>query len=298
MHSNHEAPPCRACGVPTTLLSGSDSVHPLLCCNACGFRSIADPHTVKDVSVEQSESEYLQSYSREFGDVARRRIETVRSLVPPPAKCLDFGSSYGLIAEELGRLGYEISTFEKSPQALASMRRRGFTAYDRIGDLPRRSFDVITVWHVLEHLEEPDAILTVLAECLKPGGKVIVAVPNAESLFARLSFDHWIWTMPWHLHYFTKTSLQRMMDRSGLSVKSTTTDIGDVAALELLVGGVVLRTPSRLSRQNEIHGSFEASSSTIRRIGAPVLRLISKPMQQLAKRAGSGEELIAHAVKS
>ncbi len=251
-----------------------------------------------DVSVEQSETGYLQSYSAQLDEVAQRRATLVHSVISPPARCLDFGASYGLIAEHLARRGYDIATFEKSPQALESMRRRGIQAYDEISSLPRQSFDVVTSWHVLEHLQEPQEILRALHTSLRPNGHLLIAVPNAESLFARLSFDHWVWTMPWHLHYFTQNAVERMLERAGFEVRSTYTDLGDVAALELLIGGIVLRAPSRLSRQGLPHnGDGGNENSLLRRVGAPVLRRISDPLQRLAKRAGRGEEIVVHAVK-
>jgi SAM-dependent methyltransferase len=194
--------------------------------------------------------------------------------------------------------GYGLATFEKSPQALASMQRRGMRVYSELADLPAAAFDVITAWHVVEHLEEPAAVLSRLVESLKPGGSMLIAVPNAEGLFARLSFDHWVWTMPWHLHYFTHRSLEQMLTRCGLQPREITSDSGDIAALELFVGGLLLRAPSRLTRQSGKLTDGEAhAGGTLRTLGAPVLRPISRLLQGTAKRFGMGEELVVHAVK-
>lgn len=279
------------------LIPASSDSHPLAHCHTCGLRSIADPELVNDISVGQSEAEYFQSYSSDLRRVADRRVEYVRRYAPPPAKCLDFGASYGFIAECLQSQGYDIETFEKSPQALASMRRRGFRVYEELNELPEAAFDIVTTWHVLEHLPEPGVALQRLVHTLKPGGSLFAAVPNANGLFARLSFEHWIWTMPWHLHYFTTESLARLFASYGLRIASAHTDTGDVAALELLAGGVLLRTPSRLSRQNaEI--TTVPQRSLLRRIGAPILRSLSAPMQQFGKLVGLGEEIVVHAVKA
>ncbi len=69
-------------------------------------------------------------------------------------------------------------------------------------------FDVVTMWHVLEHLPEPVAALERAAELLAPGGRLIVSVPNNDSWQARLGGDDWLHLdIPRHIYHFTPRSL-------------------------------------------------------------------------------------------
>ena len=84
-------------------------------------------------------------------------------------------------------------------------------------DLLPGSFDVITFWHVLEHLFEPQRVLERALTLLKPGGLVFISVPNFDSLQAGL-FRHYWWALdtPRHLHHFSPRSLEKLLVDAGL----------------------------------------------------------------------------------
>lgn len=79
------------------------------------------------------------------------------------------------------------------------------------------SYDLITLWHVLEHLDEPQDVLVRAREGLRDGGRVVVAVPNLDSLQAGLGGDRWFHQdVPRHAAHFTREGLLRLVARSGL----------------------------------------------------------------------------------
>jgi SAM-dependent methyltransferase len=81
-------------------------------------------------------------------------------------------------------------------------------------------FDVITMWHVLEHLPDPMAALERSHELLAPGGRLIVSVPNNDSWQARLGGDDWLHLdIPRHLFHFTPGSLSGLVERTGMRVE-------------------------------------------------------------------------------
>lgn len=86
---------------------------------------------------------------------------------------------------------------------------------------PETHFNAITFWHVFEHLRDP---LWALKECnriLKPGGLLVVAVPNAGSLQARLSGRHWFHLdPPYHMYHYSLGNLGRLLEKSGFEVVS------------------------------------------------------------------------------
>ena len=82
-----------------------------------------------------------------------------------------------------------------------------------------QQFDVVTLWHVLEHLADPIAALQRAASILRPGGRLVVSVPNNRSLQAKLGGDEWFHLdLPRHAFHFTPRSLEVMVNRAGLDV--------------------------------------------------------------------------------
>jgi len=88
------------------------------------------------------------------------------------------------------------------------------------GLLPE-SFDVITFWHVLEHLADPDRALGRAVALLRPGGLVLVSLPAIDSLQAALFRRHWYGfdDVPRHLHHFSRASLDLLLAGCGLQVE-------------------------------------------------------------------------------
>lgn len=86
------------------------------------------------------------------------------------------------------------------------------------GQLPLASFDVITFWHVLEHIPRPAAALQRVFELLKPGGTVVISLPNIASHQARWFRSNWyaFSDVPRHLHHFSPGSLRLLLEAAGL----------------------------------------------------------------------------------
>jgi SAM-dependent methyltransferase len=121
------------------------------------------------------------------------------------------------------RLGWQVNGVELSPQATA--HARNVLGLDvRQGSLeeagyPDAHFDVVTLWHVLEHLPSPRRTLVEVKRVLKPGGTLICEVPNEHSLQSRLLGKHWFHLdPPRHLYAFSPTTLRRVVRAAGLAV--------------------------------------------------------------------------------
>ncbi len=226
-----------------------------------------------------------------------RRAAQISAIAPPPAKMLDFGGGFGFIAERFRDMGYQVDVLEESPNALDRLRQHGLSTLRELGEIKKNSYDVITAWHVIEHYPEPRALLRALHNGLKETGTLVIAVPNAGGLFAKLSFKHWIWTMPWHLHYFQPLSLRTVLRRSGFQIVREFTDVGDVAALEVMLGGMLRGSTGRLST----HGNAATTllpPSLLRFALTGLLRPFSRIMQRFAKSVGMGEEIVIETRKS
>lgn len=176
--------------------------------------------TYADLSTTHRASLYRR-YAREVARLARRE-----GLARP--RVLDYGCAYGLflkvLSEELGEA--EVHGAEVDPQvcARASANLGGAPVYHAGSPrgraaIPRGYFDVVTMIDVIEHLDDPQAYLELLAECARPGGHLLVSTPNIESFNARLYGDRWVLhTPPFHTYYFGRRSISALLGRTGWRV--------------------------------------------------------------------------------
>ena len=90
-------------------------------------------------------------------------------------------------------------------------------------DIAAGSLDAVTVWHVLEHLDDPGAALAEIHRWLRPRGAVLVGVPNLDSLQARLGGERWYHLdVPRHRVHFTPAGLAALLARHGFEPVRTT----------------------------------------------------------------------------
>jgi 2-polyprenyl-3-methyl-5-hydroxy-6-metoxy-1,4-benzoquinol methylase len=88
-------------------------------------------------------------------------------------------------------------------------------------NLPEQSFDAITLWHVLEHVQHLHDYMDFLKRLLKPGGKLFIAVPNYQSVDAGIYRLAWAaYDVPRHLYHFAPASIQALVQRHGLKIEA------------------------------------------------------------------------------
>lgn len=143
-------------------------------------------------------------------------------------RLLDFGCGAGRFVTLARDLGVDAIGVEPDRQARDVATASGAQVYaslaDLLADRPGAAFDRIQLKHVFEHLPEPARTLAELADLLAPGGRMLVAVPNAESLQAEVFGQYWIgYDMPRHLWHFTPDTLVRMAQKVGLEALDMTT---------------------------------------------------------------------------
>ncbi len=135
---------------------------------------------------------------------------------------LDIGAATGYFLDLARRLGWETFGIEISDYAAEVARQRGLVVKTGvIGEplFPNNSFEVVTMWDVLEHVRNPRLDLTRAYELLRPGGVLVINTPNSGSLFARLLGRSWhLLVPPEHLHYFTPKSLTLLLEQIGFKV--------------------------------------------------------------------------------
>ena len=140
-----------------------------------------------------------------------------------PGRLLDFGCGSGRFIQRMRQRGWRVTGLDSSPNAIELVRNQlGLNAM--LGSLPHPdlrsgSFDLITMWHSLEHVHAPLSVLRDAFRLLAPGGKLHVAVPNIDSLPFRWFGSTWFGLdVPRHLTHFAPWTLHLMLERAGFRV--------------------------------------------------------------------------------
>jgi 2-polyprenyl-3-methyl-5-hydroxy-6-metoxy-1,4-benzoquinol methylase len=213
----------------------------VLRCPACRLE-VAHDDTVTESHDSQfhqglDESEYV-SYFEPFRKGQYRTV-LAKLQTEPGLRLLDVGASYGWMLVVGAELGFDAFGLEPSPMHYGPelADRIAHSTLDEYAANASVHYDVVTIWHVLEHLRDPFAGLRDVHDLLKPNGRAVIAVPNAAgrmyllgSLLARriargrLVEELWYTHNPnMHRHYFTRESLMPMLDSAGLKAVDTYT---------------------------------------------------------------------------
>ena len=146
-----------------------------------------------------------------------------RAGVPVRARVLDVGAGTGLLVDALLRAGFRASGVEPSMASSAAARANGLPVRTAaLEAAEERDLDAVTMWQVLEHLDEPlDALLQVRS-MLRPGGMLLLGVPNIQSLQARIAGDEWFHLdVPRHRTHFSPAGVDALLQRAGYRTLAT-----------------------------------------------------------------------------
>jgi len=226
----------------------------------------------------------------------RRRLRFVRA-VASPYHMLDFGCGDGAFIAAASAAGLQATGVETRPEYA---RSKGLTVVERVEDAVG-PFDLITLWHSLEHVRSPRELLERLLPRLSDDGFLVVAVPNAGSVQARVFGPSWFHLdVPRHLFHFTPRALTRLLESCGLVVVRR----WDIEVELDLFGWAqsalnrVIRTPNVLfdvvTHRRRRHKPLEIAASLV--LGA-VVTIAAAPVVPLAAALSSGAVVIFAAKK-
>jgi SAM-dependent methyltransferase len=208
---------------------GRQDYYQLMRCPSCSLVWLKDPP-----SPERMGEHYGPDYDRSVaaaGDSPARwsgRVETV-ALYKAGGALLDLGCSSGGFLQAMKSRFWKLYGIEMS-EAVARRAEEVSGAQVFVGDIldapyAPASFDVITCFHVFEHIYEPVAVLKKVAKWLKPGGIFYFMVPNIDSAGARIFKTYWYaLELPRHLYHYSPESLRHLAQSVGLEQSSLTTN--------------------------------------------------------------------------
>tara|TARA_R110000796_G_scaffold183498_2_gene300066 strand:+ start:168876 stop:169700 length:825 start_codon:yes stop_codon:yes gene_type:complete len=134
-------------------------------------------------------------------------------------KLLDFGAGTGDFLAVAQKAGWIVSGVEPNDNAKEKAFQKGLILKDSLEDLNNEKYDVITLWHVLEHLPNLNDQITRLCNLLSENGILIIAVPNFKSYDALYYKKHWAaFDVPRHLWHFSKSSIKKIFLKQGMTI--------------------------------------------------------------------------------
>lgn len=227
--------PCVVCGRADPRPLFVKERYAIVECGDCGGVYVGDDPSAIDFAALYGQSYYTGGNDAVFADyvgqesarraAARRRLFVLRHLpprVPPHGRLLDVGCAAGFFLAE-ARAFYEVQGVELSEWSAAYARERlGLpvsTGTLQAARFPEAHFDVVTLWDVIEHVPEPVPLLAEAARVMAPGGRLVLTTGDWGSAYARGKGAGWhLMTPPWHLSFFSRSTLLRAARRAGLRV--------------------------------------------------------------------------------
>lgn len=231
---------CNLCGSSAREHLFTKKGYDLVRCSDCGLAYIANPPNAAEIKALYSATtayhrELLDSGSDEYQRQrasAHQHLQMLRSFRKKLAGelLLDIGCSSGIFLGEARAMGMVCMGTEICPET-AAFARRHYSLPIHAGDwrdagFADASFDVITLFDVIEHLPDPLNELVELRRLLKPRGLLLISTPDIDGLFPRASYpfakllDYWPHPEPpHHLFQFSQATLSAMVEKAGYEVK-------------------------------------------------------------------------------
>jgi 2-polyprenyl-3-methyl-5-hydroxy-6-metoxy-1,4-benzoquinol methylase len=193
-------------------------------CRQCGMvynNPQPNPDTLLQIYKEVEDPAYLEeteARERTF----KRSIDQLHQFLQPPGKLLDIGCYTGVFMETAAAEGWQVQGVALSSWAVNIARKSGVgTVYEtplHQLPLPKESFDVITLWDVIEHLTHPKDMLKNVNHLLKPGGVLAFSTHMVDSLAVRLMGKRYPFFMEMHVVHFSRATTAQMLADQGFEL--------------------------------------------------------------------------------
>lgn len=183
------------------------------------------PYYKSETYVSHSDEAAPGLINRIYREVRKITLGNKAGLVAKYArgrKLMDIGAGTGAFAAHMQQFGWEVMAIEPDADARQLAAERGLKTGDESDLLQHTEVDVLTMWHVLEHVHELQERVATLYRLLKPGGIAVIAVPNPESDDARRYGPYWAaYDVPRHLYHFTPKSIRQLFEKQGFKSENT-----------------------------------------------------------------------------
>jgi len=205
-------------------------------CSNCGFKITDNIEDEDNISRYYQSEEYISHSNISKGLVnlayhlvrrymlgrKRRLVEKTSAL--KHGHILDVGTGTGFFLDEMKNYNWRVTGIEKSKDA-RNFAKSEFNLdnlpTEDLFNLKERTFDVITLWHVLEHIHLLDKNMQEFYRLLKNNGKLVIAVPNHVSYDAKHYKEFWAaYDVPRHIWHFAPSQMKQFAEKHGFKIKS------------------------------------------------------------------------------
>ncbi|OEK06060.1 methyltransferase [Flavivirga aquatica] len=152
----------------------------------------------------------------------KKKLKLINSFASESKNLLDIGCGTGDFLRTAKGNYWIVSGIEPNEKARAIANRKTNNSVfetEQLKNLKNSSFDVITLWHVLEHMPNLEEHISILKKLLKPNGTIIIAVPNYNSYDAKYYKQFWAaFDVPRHLWHFNRSSISKLVSKESMKV--------------------------------------------------------------------------------
>jgi SAM-dependent methyltransferase len=204
-------------------------------CTKCSHRFTLEIPSLDEIGTYYKSDQYIShtdsnqgllnkvyQFVRNISLVSKRELieQTTRQ---KKGELLDYGCGTGAFLNEMKNAGWHIAGIEPDAGAMdkaIQLTGGNIQSPEFLTSLEAERFDAITLWHVLEHVHTLHETIDKLKSLLKPGGTLIIAVPNYTSYDARYYKNYWAaYDVPRHLYHFSPMSMQKLISSHGMTVE-------------------------------------------------------------------------------
>lgn len=245
-------------------------------CDSCGFK-FTNPRPEETVLGNYYKSEDYVSHSNTKKGFINSAYQLIRkytllkklqliSKYYKTGNILDIGCGTGEFLNTCKNAKWKTMGIEPDPGARKmAIENYGLDVREEveIKKLDNESFDIISMWHVLEHVPQLNERIEDLKRLIKPNGVIIIAVPNCNSLDAGIYKEHWAaYDVPRHLYHFTPKDIEQIFKNHGLKLNTVLPMIFDSFYVSMLSEKIKTgKTNIIRSTWNGLRSNFSAIKS-------------------------------------
>ena len=219
---------CKICASENIIDKKNGSTKLIYCqdCDVYYLRDIPEQNTVDnyystDYSLHSGSGDIIEDEHRRLFRSTEQiyLISEIKKFAAAGGSILDIGCDKGFFLDEARRWGFKVKGVEPMTQSSVYAKNIGIDVVTSLDDVSE-TYDVVTMWHSLEHFTEPKEGLKSIREKIDDSGMIFIRVPAYNSIWSKLLKSRWIWFQPEnHYFHYTHKSLGVLLRESGFAVE-------------------------------------------------------------------------------
>ncbi len=232
---NQEFRKCLVCGSSSNNLIFNKNGFNHVACRKCNFVFV---NPILKLNIQNKILKNENSYTKVMNSRANIKLDSLKfhyglqkiKSSNKNKKILDFGTGYGFFLNDAKKLGWDCYASELNKDCLKILKKKKINIDN---DLKKNFYDAITLWLVLEHIPYPNELFRKIYNSLKKNGKVLINVPNINSLSATFLRDKCtMFSGEQHINFFSKETIKKFLTKNNFKVLSTETIISDAGEIK------------------------------------------------------------------